>query len=369
MAYEYYATLGVQKTASADEIKRAYRKKAMELHPDRTKGDKTKEAEFKKVNEAYAVLSDPQKKAAYDRTGTTGPAGFEGFPGGGFSADFDFSEIFEQFFGGGFPGGGRGGARRREVGADIEIRIRIPFEKSIRGGTEEISFERRTVCPDCGGSGAEKGHDPKTCPDCGGSGRVRQRMQTVFGTMEQTASCPRCHGTGKFVNHPCRHCRGERYVVFKTKKTVDVPAGIEDGMTVKLRGEGHEGKDGNGDLYLHFSVPEEDRGLRREGADLHYALDLDPAEMVLGCKKKISIPVVGEREIEVKAGSQHGRAVRFKGEGAHRLPNGGKGDLVVTLRVRIPESPSAKERDLYTEIAKEKGLGDDHSKGIFGGLF
>lgn len=364
MAFEFYDLLGVGRDASADEIKKAYRKKAMELHPDRHQGDKAKEAEFKKVNEAYATLSDAQKKAAYDRSG--GVAGGGGFQGG-FQGDFDFSDIFESFFGGGFQQGGRG--KRREVGDDIEIRVKTTFEKAVKGGTEEVAYERRHVCPDCAGSGSEKGRDAKACPDCAGSGRVRQRMQTVFGVVEQAVSCPRCRGMGKIVEHPCPKCRGERYVVFRTDRKVDVPAGIEDGMTVKIRGEGHEGVDGNGDLYLHFSVPSSEKGLERDGADLHYALQLDPVEMVLGAVKKVSIPVIGEREINVQAGSQHGKSVRFRGEGAPRLPNGGKGDLIVTFQVKVPEKLTAKERELYEAIAKERGLSDVQSKGILGKLF
>lgn len=170
--------------------------------------------------------------------------------------------------------------------------MKTSFEKAVKGGSEEISYERRHVCPDCAGSGSEKGREPKVCPDCAGSGRVRKRMQTVFGVVEQAVACPKCRGKGKIVEHPCPKCRGERYVVFKTERRVDVPAGIEDSMTVKIRGEGHEGIDGNGDLYLHFAVPESDRGLERDGADLHYFLDLDPVEMVLGTVRKIDIPVV-----------------------------------------------------------------------------
>lgn len=187
--------------------------------------------------------------------------------------------------------------------------------------------------------------------------------------MEQLSTCERCRGAGKIIDHPCKHCRGERYIVFRAKKNVEIPAGIEDGMTIKLRNEGNEGVDGNGDLYLHFSVPSEDHGLTREGPDLHFPVDLDPAEMVLGCKKTIEIPVVGAHEVEVPTGSQHGKSIRFKGEGTNRLPSGGKGDLVITFRVKIPERISTKERELYTEIAREKKLGGEGSKGIFGGLF
>lgn len=368
MAFEYYDTLGVGRNATTDEIKRAYRKKAMELHPDRNKGDKAKEAEFKKVAEAYATLSDEQKKAAYDRSGGTTADAFSGFSGGGFPPDFDVSDIFETFFGGGFGGGG-GRAKRREVGDDIEIRVKTTFEKSVRGGSEEVVYERRRICPECAGTGSEKGKDPKSCPDCAGAGRVRQRMQTVFGAMEQMVSCPRCHGTGKIVEHPCQKCRGEKYVIFKVERKIDVPAGIEDGMTVKIRGEGHEGVDGNGDLYVRFSVPHSEGALERDGADLHFSLALDPIEMVLGCLKKVSIPVIGEREIEVKPGSQHGRSVRFRSEGAPKIPSGTKGDLVVTFHVRIPEKISPKERELYEALAKERGYGTDSGKGIFGKLF
>lgn len=247
--------------------------------------------------------------------------------------------------------------------------MKTSFEKAVKGGYEEISYERRQVCPDCAGTGSEKGREPKTCPDCAGTGRVRQRMQTVFGVVEQAVACGKCRGAGKIIEHPCGKCRGERYVIFRTERKIDVPPGIEDAMTVKIRAEGHEGIDGNGDLYLHFSVPESDHGLERDGADLHFSFDLDPVEMVLGTVRKVNIPVVGERTIEVKPGSQHGKSVRFRGEGTQKLPNGGKGDLIVTFRIRIPEKLSPKERELYEALVREKFGEDPHSKGILGKLF
>ena len=235
MAYEYYELLGVSQDASPEELKKAYRKKAMEHHPDRHNGDKSKEAEFKKINEAYAVLSDAQKRSAYDNAG--GRSDFaSGFGGGSpFGEGFDFSDIFESFFSGGFQQGG--GRQRKEVGEDIETEISATFEEIVLGGKRTITYDRMETCVDCGGTGAASKDDITTCPDCAGHGRVRQRTQTIFGTMEQTIACPKCQGTGKIVKNPCKSCDGKRYKRARVEKEVDIPAGIEDGMTIKIRGE------------------------------------------------------------------------------------------------------------------------------------
>ena len=236
MAYEYYELLGVGKEASAEELKKAYRKKAMEHHPDRHGGDKDKEAEFKKINEAYAILSDPQKRAAYDQSGgrTDFASGFSGGGFGDFSQGFDINDIFDMFSGG-FSGGS--GRSRREIGEDIELEISATFEETILGGKRKIAYDRSEICSDCGGSGGASKEDVISCPDCGGNGKVRQRTQTIFGTMEQIVSCPRCHGSGKTVKNPCKSCGGKRYKKTRREKEIEIPAGIEEGMTIKIRGE------------------------------------------------------------------------------------------------------------------------------------
>lgn len=315
MAYEFYSILEVAREASADEIKKAYRKKAMEYHPDRHGGDKEKEKLFKEVNEAYSTLSDAQKKAHYDRFGSVDMGGGFGGGQGGFHTNMDFSDIFESFFGGGFQGGG---ARRRSSGVegeDIEIRVKLDFAEAMSGLKKTISYTRKVVCSECIGTGAKKGTEPKECPQCHGAGQVRRRTQTIFGVMEQTGICDQCHGTGKFITEKCAKCQGERRETRKTEKEIDIPAGIDDGMTIKVRGEGNDGIGSKaGDLYITFSIPESIDGLTREDMNLFYTIEIDPVEAILGMKKTLKLPVLGERTVEIKAGTQHGEIFKFKGD-------------------------------------------------------
>lgn len=366
MAYEFYDTLGVSRDASADDIKKAYRKKAMESHPDRHGGDKAKEAEFKRINEAYATLSDAQKKAHYDRFGSAEQAG--GFPGGGgFSGgNMDFGDIFETFFGGGFSGGG---GRRQEVGADIEIHVKLGFEEAIRGTKKEIKFQKKVICHDCKGTGAKAGSQMETCADCNGAGRVRRRAQSLFGVIDQVVTCERCGGSGKTIKESCPTCKGRKYIDETKTRTIEIPAGIDDGMTIKLRDEGNEGRDGSGDLFVHFDVPTEFEGLVRDEETLHYKASFDPVEFILGTKKTINIPVIGEKTIDLKPGTDPGSELVFRGEGVSRVSRNGKGDLIVELVMAMPKKLTKKERELYEAIAKEKDISTYNSKGIFAGLF
>lgn len=227
MAYEYYDTLGIPRDADEDAIKKAYRKKAMEHHPDRHGGDKDKEKAFKEINEAYATLSDSDKRARYDRTGTSQDSG----PGGFDTSGFDFSDIFESFFSGGF---GRGGSTRRARGGDRETIAEISFAESVAGVRKTVTYGRTVKCHHCHGSGAETPEDAKTCSDCQGRGRVRRRMQTVFGVMEQETVCPTCEGRGKTVSKKCHVCRGQGLEDIRVEKPLDIPAGIDDGMSMKV---------------------------------------------------------------------------------------------------------------------------------------
>ncbi|GAB0174161.1 MAG: molecular chaperone DnaJ [Candidatus Altimarinota bacterium] len=361
MQYEYYSILEIERTATADEIKRAYKKKAMELHPDRHGGDKEKEAQFKKVNEAYATLSDEQKKAHYDRFGTTeGMGGFGGFQGG-FDAS-DLGDIFSQFFGGGFSNAGR---KHADIGEDIEIRMNISLEDAIKGNTRKVEFKRRTLCGSCQGYGGTT----KTCESCGGNGRVRERVQTVFGTMEQTRNCGVCHGTGKQIIEKCSVCHGKKYEDVSIKKDIDIPAGIENGMSIKLRDEGHGGRDGNGDLYITFDVPDREGGLERDGANLHYIVKLSPALAVLGGRLDIEIPILGKRALEIKHGTSSGETLKFRDEGFPRLDRRGmKGDLIIHYEIDIPTKLSSEEKKLYTALL-ELESGKKMEKGFFEGIF
>jgi molecular chaperone DnaJ len=364
MQYEYYSILEIERTATQEEIKRAYKRKAMELHPDRHGGDKEKEAQFKKVNEAYSTLSDEQKKAHYDRFWSSewmgGMGGFGGFEWG-FDAS-DLGDIFSQFFGGGFSGAGR---KHADIGEDIEIRMSISLEDAIKWNTRKVDFKRRTLCESCQGHGGTT----KTCESCGGAGRVRERVQTVFGTMEQTRTCGTCHGTGKQILEKCSVCHGKKYEDVQIKKDIDIPAGIENGMSIKLRGEGHGGRDGNGDLYIGFEVPEREGGLERDGADLHYTVKLSPALATLWGKLEIEIPILGKRTLEIKHGTQGSETLKFRDEGIPRLDRRWtKGDLIIHYEIDIPTKLSSEEKKLYTALYEIQN-GKKMEKGFLESIF
>ena len=364
MSKEYYSILWVAENASADEIKKGYRKKAMEVHPDRHGGDKGKEWEFKKLNEAYSVLSDPEKKSNYDQFGNAeGMGGMWGF--GGFQWGFDASDlgdIFSSFFG----GSGRWGARKRaDIGEDIEMQMSISLEDALRGNSRKVEFKRRTSCESCHG----KWGKTTTCESCHGSGRVRERMQTVFGVMEQERVCGACSGTGEKITEKCGTCHGKKYADSTIKKDIDIPAGIEDGMTVKIRAEWHGWADWSGDLYIVFAVPDREWGLTREGHTLHYDMKLSPAEAALGCEKILDIPILGKKTITVKHGTQGEDIFWFANEGAPRLDRKGlKWELIVHVVVDIPTKLSSDEKKLYSALL-EIQWGKKAEKGFFESIF
>ena len=365
MQYEYYSLLEIERTASADEIKKAYRKKAMEVHPDRHGGDKWKEAEFKKLNEAYSTLSDDQKKAHYDRHGTMDGHGMEwGF--GGFQWGFDASDlgdIFSQFFGWGMWGGS--GRKRADIWEDIEIQMSISLEDAIRGNTRKVEFKRRTLCSTCSG----KWGKTTTCDTCRGSGRVRERMQTVFGVIEQERVCGTCSGWGEKIVEKCSTCSGKKYIESIIKKDIEVPAGIEDGMSVKMRSEWHGGRDGSGDLYIAFAVPDREGWLERDGYTLHYSVKLSPAEAALGSERSIDIPILGKKTLTVKHGTQSDDAERFTWEWVARLDRkGAKWDLIIHYTIDIPTKLSGDEKKLYSALLELQG-GKKAEKWFFDNLF
>lgn len=352
MSKEYYNILWVSETASADEIKKAYKKRAMELHPDRHGGDKGKEAEFKKLNEAYSVLWDSEKKSNYDRFGSA--EGMGGFGGGGFQGGFDagdLGDIFSQFFGGGFAWGGGSKRRRADIGWDIEIAMKVSLEDAIRGSSRKVEFTREVHCHHCNGAGGTT----ETCATCHGSGQVRERMQTIFGVMEQQRPCSTCHGTGKKIIEKCKHCHGSGKLKEKIEKTIDVPAGIESGMSIKIREEGHRGGDGNGDLYITFDVPSREGGLTREGMHLHYTVEVSPAEAVLGVSKMVEIPIIGKKPLDIASGTQHGTEITFHNEGLPRLDGrSGKWSLILHIEVAIPKKLSSDQKKLYEAILQSE---------------
>ncbi len=353
MSYEYYSLLSVERTASPEEIKKAYRKKAMEHHPDRHAGDKSKEAEFKKINEAYATLSDTQKKAHYDQHGSAEWAGW-GFGGFGWFQwwfDVDLGDIFESFFGG---NGGRS-RKRADIGEDIEIRVKISLEDAIRGTSRLVEFKRKTVCGSCGGNGAKNGTEIKTCTECHGNGRIRQKMQTVFGVMEQTVSCPHCWWAGTVISEKCGTCHGKWSEEKIIKRDIDVPAGIENGMSIKIRNEWHAGHDGNGDLYIGFEVPDREAGFTREWEHLHFEVSLSPAEATLWTEKNIDIPILGKKTLLIKNGTQHNTEIVFKNEWLHSLQRKWhKGNLIIHLIIHIPRKLTDDQKKLYEGLLQSE---------------
>lgn len=350
MAKEYYDILGVSENATAEEIKKAYRKKAMECHPDRCAWDKTKEAEFKKINEAYSTLSDPQKKANYDQFGSAewmGWFGGFGWFGWGFDAS-GFGDIFSEIFGGGY---GNKRRNRSDIGEDIEIRMKIWLEEVIRGGNKKIEFDRKTICQTCNGSGWKR----EQCQKCHGSGNIRERVQTIFGIMEQSRPCDQCNGSGSIIIEKCPDCNWTGKILEKITKNIEIPKGIEDGMSIKLRWEWHAWKDANGDLYITFSVPKEEAGLVRRGENLHYNLHISPAEATLWTTKTLHIPHIGKKEITIKSWTQHGSEEIFKNEWLSNLQTGATGNLIITIIIDIPTRLSSDQKRLYEAIITSEG--------------
>jgi len=343
-----YDTLGVPKNASADEIKKAYRKLARENHPDASGGD---EARFKEIQGAYDVLSDPEKRQAYDTYGSTnGRGGAGGFGGAGAQfQDFDLSDLFGGLFGG---GAGRGGGARRgpqpERGADLQTEVHISFEDALAGVQVPVRANVETACHTCGGSGAEPGTAPIVCPVCNGRGITSDS----HGLFALSQPCPRCRGNGTIVEHPCKTCRGSgRERVQKTYQ-VKIPAGAKDGTRIRLKGRGEPGRGGGptGDLYVVARVAASPLYERR-GDDLVVDVPVSYADAALGAKVEVATPE-GPISLKVPAGSQPGKLLKVKGRGAPRLKGGGKGDLLARLRLDVPQKVSKQERELLEELRK-----------------
>ncbi len=349
MAKDFYAILGVAKTASESEIKAAYRKLSRELHPDKHKGDKTKEAKFKEVNEAYEVLSDAKKRQAYDQFGSTNGnpfgAGFGGFQ------DFDsssfgggFGDIFEAFF-----GGQRGARPRESVGQDIEVEVTIPLMLAVTGEERDVRFRTFMSCDACAGSGAASGAKRVTCDQCGGSGQMSKRVNSLFGVIQQAVVCDRCAGAGTMAEHACKTCAGQGRVQKEKSVRVRIPPGISDGQALRVTGEGEAGKFGarSGDLYVRIRIPHDGR-FERDGDDIHTSLTIDVIDAALGAKKHIET-VHGTVTLDIHAGTQPGSILRVKGKGMPILNTSRQGDHYVKIAVHVPEKLSRKERELLEE--------------------
>jgi molecular chaperone DnaJ len=366
MATNYYDILGVSKSASADEIKRAYRKLAHQYHPDKGSGNEQK---FKDVNEAYQVLSDQGKRQQYDTYGST----FEqaqrnggGFPGGGSAyggnpfaggnpfgegIEFDLGDIFGDMF-----GGGRQRESRSRRGIDLEMGLRLTFEEAVFGAEKQVTLEKQDACKTCGGSGAAPGAKIMTCPKCHGQGQIRTQRRTIFGNIQSAVSCDRCEGTGKVPETACATCRGSG--VLRQEKTISVkiPAGIDNGQRVRVQGEGEAGYRGSepGDLYLIMQVGPS-RFFVRDGFNLQMELPVSFTQAALGAKLMVQT-LDGAIELKIPAGTQSGAVLKVKDKGVPHLNQPGRrGDLLVTVRVLIPSKLSKKEKELLKQLAEERG--------------
>jgi molecular chaperone DnaJ len=355
---DYYEVLGVSRSASPEELKRAYRKLAMEFHPDRNQGDKAAEERFKEVGEAYSVLSDPQKRQRYD---AYGHAGQQVPDFGNFSFDSAF-QLFDMFFGGGRAGARGAGPQR---GADLRMSVDVTFAEAVFGAKRTVEVPRAGTCPECAGSGAAPGTSAKSCPDCGGSGQVRRAMQSIFGQVVNLTACSRCHGTGKLIEHPCAHCRGRGLVEERKTIEVAIPAGVDEDIQVRVTGEGEAGPRGGppGDLYLSFRVAPHPQLIRR-GQDLIYELPVAVTQAVLG--DRITVPTVeGETVVELPPGTQPGRVIKIAGHGVPHLRTGRRGDQLCIVRVVVPAHLSAKERKHYEELGGRDGKPVEVRRGFF----
>ncbi len=352
---DYYEVLGVNKSASADEIKRAYRKMAKKYHPDVNKAADAEE-KFKEVQEAYDVLSDDNKKAAYDRYGHAafeqgaggfGGAGGQGFGGFGFD-DVDLGDIFGSFFG----GSGRTQQRRSGPmqGEDRFVQLEIDFMDAIRGKKTEIKINYDEQCPHCHGTGAKKPEDVQTCPRCGGTGTIRTQQRSPFGTFVNQTTCPDCNGTGKVVKEKCDHCKGKGYINKNITVELNIPAGINTHQQLRVPGKGNRGLNGgpNGDLYVEIYVKPH-KYFTRQNNDIHIAVPVSAIDATLGCE--IDVPTVyGDVTMKIPEGTQTGTTMRLKGKGVKNLRNDNYGDQYVRVDVKIPTKLTKAEKDLYTKL-------------------
>ena len=366
---DYYEVLGVPKGASADDIKSAFRKLARQYHPDVSK-EPDAEEKFKEINEAYGVLSDPQKRARYDQYGRQGLGDMGGVNMHDYTMDFNdlVEELFGSFGFGGFGGSGGSRARRPRRGRDLQVQVALTFEEAVFGVEKTIEVTRNETCGTCKGSGAEPGTTPQRCQTCGGRGEVRQVRQTIFGSMMQSGPCPTCSGRGEVISTPCHTCRGQGLERKTVKKVVPIPAGVDTGQQIRLAGEGEPGALGGpqGNLYLLVSVQAHKFFKRREN-DLLLNLDINVAQAVLGAD--IEVPTVeGKPEkLRIPAGTQPGKVFPIKGRGVPYLRKSGRGDELVIINVDIPSKLTKEQKELFEKLAatlgtavkpKEKGFLD-----------
>ena len=368
---DYYEVLGVNKNATEDEIKKAYRKLAKKYHPDANPDNKEEaEAKFKEVNEAYENLSDPQKRRMYDQFGHNGPQGGFGGQGGPFGqggyysysssgfdnfGDFgDLGDIFSSFFGGGF--GGRNSSSRRNgpsKGADLNVRMEITFEQAFSGVEKEIIITRDEECSHCNGTGAKPGTSPIKCPTCNGTGQVTQVQNTILGQMQTTRTCSACHGTGEIIKEPCENCRGKGTVRKQPKIKVKIPAGIDDNQTVVLRGEGEPGKKGGakGDLYITVKVKRHSV-FTRKGNNVLCEIPITITQASLGAELEIPMVDESKEKYKIPEGTQTGSKFTIRNKGFKSINSNSTGDFIFTVTVQTPKRLSKEQRELLTQLAR-----------------
>jgi len=356
---DFYETLGLRRGASDDEIKKGYRQKAKQYHPDLNPGDATAEERMKEVNEAYEVLSDPQKKSRYDQFGHAGVdpnmggggygGGFGGFPGGG--VDIDLGDLFGSFFGGGFGGGRSANPNAPRQGSDIEERIVISFEEAARGCTRQKELNRVEHCDDCKGTGAAKGSTTKTCGECQGTGQVRTQQATPFGVISSMKTCARCGGRGKVIESPCQKCRGGGRVRKHSTVSFDIPSGIANTQTLRVNGEGNKGQNGGppGDLLVQVAVRPH-AVFERENFNLRCEIAVQFWQAAMG--DTIRVPTLdGDTDYALAAGTQPGTVITLRGKGIPVLHGGGRrGDLIIDLQVEVPKPSSGEQRKLFEQL-------------------
>jgi molecular chaperone DnaJ len=373
MAADYYELLSVSRTADKDEIKRAFRRLARKYHPDVNKEDGAEE-KFKEINRAYEVLSDPEKRARYDRFGEAGVG--SGVPGAGFSDFSDipggFADIFETFFGG-FSNTGQ--TRRRSGptrGDDLRLDLKLDFREAVFGGEKEIRISHLETCGTCSGTGAKPGTRPKTCGTCSGSGQVRRATRTPFGSFTQVSVCPTCNGTGQVIEDQCATCSGKGQLQVAKKLKITIPAGVDNGTRLRVQSEGDAGKRNGppGDLYVYLFV-NDDSEFQRDGINILSEIKVSYLQAILGCKIPVNT-VDGEVEVTIPAGTQPGRVITLEERGVPRLGNPvSRGDHLLTVHIDIPTKVNAEERELLEKLAKIRGerAGKGGVEGFLGGLF
>ncbi len=357
---DYYEVLGIQKGASEDEIKKAYKKLARKYHPDMNPGDKEAEEKFKEVNEANEVLSDPEKKARYDQFGFAGvdPNYGAGAGGGAYGGGFDFGDlgdIFGSFFGGGFGGGQRRNPNAPQRGESIRASVSVSFTEAAFGCEKSVTLERSEQCPTCKGNGCAPGTTPEICPDCHGSGTVQTRRQTPMGVFASNGPCRKCGGTGRLIHQPCPDCRGSGAVRKRKTIKVTIPAGIDHGQTISLRGQGNAGKNGGpaGDLLITVMVQPHEL-FRRDGVDVFCEAPITFTQAVLGAE--LEIPTIdGKVKYSIPEGTQTGTVFRLKGKGIPVLNGRGRGDQYVTVTIETPRSLNKEQKEALRRFSETLG--------------